>query len=178
MVYRVRPVSQHGLITTDDPHENRACWYAAALMVLSHRGPLLPLELANVASAARLWKNHGVQPHRLDRLAQEAGLEHAAAKTLFPRMGAAQWHAALSTLGPLMVVLTSRHLVVVTGIAKRGAEWDIVYNDPFTGTEKRDVLVGFNRLVDWWMPMLWRRSAHRPPAVLRQPVTQPLAIRY
>jgi len=178
MVYRVRPVSQHGLFTTDDPHENRACWYAAAMMVLAHRGPLQALELANIASAARLWKNGGIQPDDLHRLATEAGLEHTPAKTLFARMGAAQWHAALSTLGPLMVVLTSRHMVVVTGIARRGTEWEIVYNDPFPGSEQRDVLVQFNRLVDWWKPVLYRRSAHRTPALLQQPVSGPLAIRY
>lgn len=174
----VRPISQHSLITTVDPAENRACWYAAAMMVLSYRGPLLPLELTRLETSARLWKNDGVYPQDLDRLASEAGLEHAPAKALFPRMGPAQWHAALTTFGPLMVVLNSRHMIVVRGIVKSGDSWQVSYNDPFSGSTCQEVLLRFNGQVDWRMPILFRRSQHRPPVALQQPVTQPYAVRY
>jgi ABC-type bacteriocin/lantibiotic exporter with double-glycine peptidase domain len=177
LVLAVRPISQHEVFAAADPAENRACWYAAALMVLNFRGPLLPLELVNLQTAARLWKNHGVQPHHLDRLAQEAGLEHAPSKVVLPRMGAAQWHAALTTFGPLMVVLNSSHLIVVRGIVKSGDTWEVIYNDPLSGS-RSEVLLRFNGGVDWRMPILFRRSAHRPPVVLQQPVSAPFDVRY
>jgi ABC-type bacteriocin/lantibiotic exporter with double-glycine peptidase domain len=178
IVLNVAPISQHGLFTTAEATENRACWYAACMMVLGYRSPLLPLELANLKTLVRLWQNDGVQPHHLDRLADEAGLEHTPAKSLFPRMGPAQWHACLSTLGPLLVVLNSRHMVVVRGIARSGDTWAIIYNDPFTGGSRSEILLKFNGSVDWRLPILFRRSAHRPSLVLKQPVTAPLTIRY
>jgi len=179
LVLNVTPISQHGLFTAAEATDNRACWYAACVMVLGYRGALLPLELTNLKTVVRLWKNDGVQPHHLDRLANEAGLEHSPPKALFPRMGAAQWHAALSTLGPLLVVLNSRHMVVVRGVARSGGDtWAIVYNDPFTGGSRSDILLNFNGSVDWRLPILFRRSAHRPPLVLQQPVTAPYTVRY
>lgn len=178
IVLNVPPISQHGLLPTAEATDNRACWYAACLMVLGYRGPLLPLKLINLKTASRLWMNHGVQPHHLDRLADEAGLEHAPSRSLFPRMGAVQWHAALSTFGPLLVVLNGRHMIVVRGLTKRGNKWEIAYNDPFSGNARSDVLVRFNGSVDWRMPILFRRSAHRPPLVLNQPVTAPNDVRY
>lgn len=178
IVLDVKPISQHGLFTTAEATENRACWYAACMMVLGYRSPLLPFELLNLKTVARLWTNDGIQPHHLDRLADEAGLEHTPAKAIFPRMGAAQWHAALSTFGPLLVVLNSRHMIVVRGIVRTGDRWMIVYNDPFTGATRSDVLLNFNGVVVWRMPILFRRSAHRPPLVLRQPVSAPFSVDY
>jgi hypothetical protein len=178
LLLNVRPISQHGLFPIEDLKENRACWYAAAMMVLSYRGPLLPHDLLGLKTVARLWKNEGVQPHHLDRLADEAGLEHAPSRTLFARMGGAQWHAALSAFVPLMIVLNSWHMIVVRGVVKSGDSWQIVYNDPLTGASHTQVLLNFNGSVDWRMPVLFRRSIHRPPLVLQQPVTAPYSVTY
>jgi hypothetical protein len=69
-------------------------------------------------------------------------------------------------------------MIVVRGIVKSGDSWAVVYNDPFSGDTRSDVLMRFNGLVDWRMPILFRRSAHRPPLVLQQPVSAPYEVRY
>jgi hypothetical protein len=178
IVLDVRPISQHGLFATVEPTDNRACWYASAMMVLNYRGPLPHLELINLRSLARLWKNHGVQPHHLDQLAAEAGLELSPARAILPTMGPGQWSKALSTLGPLMIVLSRRHMIVVRGIVKRGAGWEVVYNDPFIGDTRSEALLRFNGGVDWRMPVLFKRSTHRAPSVLQQPVNEPYRVAY
>ena len=178
LVLDVRPISQHGLLSIEDAAENRACWYASAMMVLAYRGPLLPLDLTQLKTVARLWSNQGVQPQDLGRLADEAGLEHAATKQVLPRMGAAQWSAALDALGPLMVVLNRRHMIVVRGVVKSGDTWGVVYNDPFTGSSHTQVLLAFNGSIDTRMPILFRRSRHAAPLVLQQPLSAPYGVRY
>lgn len=173
----VRPISQHAVLTTADRADNRACWYAAALMVLDYRGPLRSLELMNIRSLLRKWRNEGVQPHDLALLAEEAGLEIAPSRSIFVRMGAVQWTAALATLGPLMVVCDN-HMLVVRGVVQTGAGSAILFNDPFTGVSASKPLARFNAEVDWRRPILYRRSAHRPPVVLRQPVAEPMRVGY
>lgn len=178
IVLDVKPISQHGLFATIEATDNRACWYASAMMVLGYRGPLAHLELVNLESLARLWKNHGVQPHHLDRLAAEAGLELSPARAILPTMGAGQWSKALANLGPLMVVLSGRHMIVVRGIVKRGEGWEVVYNDPFVGASRSEALLRFNGSMDWRMPVLFRRSSHRVPTVLQQPVGEPYRVQF
>ena len=160
--YKVRAISQHGMVDVPGPVGNYACWYAASAMVLAYRKPLGILEMNNLRTIARRAINRGIQPRRLGELADELGLEQTPAQHLFPRIIPEEWHSALLTLGPLMVVI-HRHMVVVRGLRQRNDGWEIVYNDPFTGTTMSKPTWRFDSEVDWTMPMLYLRSAHRPP---------------
>jgi len=160
--YMVPAISQHGMVDVPGPVGNYACWYAASAMVLAYRKPLGGLELNNLRTMARRVINRGIQPRDLGLLADELGLELTPAQHLFPRIIPEEWHSALSTLGPLTVVI-HRHMVVVRGLRYRDDEWEIVYNDPFTGATMSKPTWRFNSEVDWNMPMLYLRSAHRPP---------------
>ncbi|RYY17721.1 MAG: hypothetical protein EON55_01460 [Alphaproteobacteria bacterium] len=160
--YKVRAISQHGMVDVPGPVGNYACWYAASAMVLAYRRPLGILEMNNLRTLARRAINRGIQPRHLGQLAIELGLEQTPAQHLFPRIIPEEWHSALSTLGPLMVVIY-QHMVVVRGLRQRNDEWEIVYNDPFTGCTMSKPTWRFASEVDWTMPMLYLRSAHRPP---------------
>lgn len=170
----VRPLSQHALRPTGPDQDNMACWYAAALMVLDHRGPLASLALHNVHTMARKWRNDGVFPHELWRLAQEAGLEHADARAVLPGRDAVAWRQALSTLGPLIVTVGA-HVVVVRGVVRQGLDWHIVFNDPMPGARRTTVLPRFAAVMNWSLPILYRRSPERPPRAQLRPVANPLA---
>jgi hypothetical protein len=169
----VTPMSQHEAHPTSDIQENMACWYASALMVLHYRGPQAALALANVHTVARKWKNEGIWPHELWRLAEEAQLEHADARAVLPRLEAADWRQALSKLGPL-VVTVGGHAIVVRGIVRQGLDWHIVFNDPMPGARRTMVLPRFNSLLNLSMPILYRRALQRPPVATLQPVARPL----
>jgi hypothetical protein len=67
--------------------------------------------------------------------------------------------------------------MVVRGIVKSGETRAVIYNDPLSGSRSK-VLLRFNGGVDWRMPILFRRSAHRPRAVLQQPVGAPFDVSY
>ncbi|RYE71849.1 MAG: hypothetical protein EOO80_21175 [Oxalobacteraceae bacterium] len=175
---RVPALNQHKLHPGPDFNDNMACWFTAAQMVLAHRGATPPLELTNVATLGRLWKNAGIRPDHLDRLADEAGLEHTLPRALFRWMGAGEWHAALSALGPLIVVVGGDHAVVVRGIVKQGDGWFVVVNDPWMGATYREALGRFNGRMDRYLPVLYRRAAHRAPMMLQQPVQEPFRISY
>lgn len=162
IVHKVPAISQHGMVDVPGPVGNYACWYAASAMVLSYRKPLGALEMSNLRTIARRVINRGIQPRHLGQLADELGLEHTPAQHLFPRIAPEEWHAALSTLGPLMVVI-HKHMVVVCGLRQRDGDWEIVYNDPFTSATASKPTWRFDSEVDWTMPMLYLRSAVRPP---------------
>lgn len=158
----VRPISQHGMVDVPGPMGNFACWFASASMVLAYRKPLLTTEMLGLRTIMRKVVNRGVQPDRLPELAAELGLEHLPAQQLFPRITVEEWHKALSTLGPLMVVV-GMHMVVVHGLRQRDGEWEIVYNDPWTGSAMHKVTWRFDSEVDWRRPILFRRAGARPP---------------
>ena len=169
----VRPLSQHELRPTEPGEENRACWYASALMVLSFRGPQATLAINNAYSLQRKAKNDGLYPYELWRLAEEVQLEHANARAVLPQLEATDWRDALATLGPL-IVSVGAHAVVVCGIVRRGLDWHIVFNDPMRGARRTMVMPRFNSLVNWSMQFLYRRSALRPPVAQMRPNMRPL----
>lgn len=170
---RVQPINQHDLHPTTPDEENNACWYAASLMVLSYRGVLPTLALNNPHSSQRKAKNQGIFPYEFWHLANEAGLEHANASAVLPQREAANWRTALDTLGPL-IVSVGAHIVVVTGVVRRGLDWHIVFNDPLPGARRTMVITRFNYIMSMSMPVLYRRSFHRPPVAQMAPVARPL----
>ncbi len=175
--YDVQPIDQHDVFTSTSHNDNRACWYTAALMLLSWRGPLQASEMSNAGSVMRLWANRGIQPGALGELVDEAGLEYSPCRVLFAKKGATNWHTNLLRLGPLIVIVPG-HAVVVRGIVNRGGEWFLKVNDPWDGTVSERSLYRFNGDVQWHLPMLFRRSPHRAPLVLVQPVLDPFSISY
>ena len=150
----VRPLSQHALHPTEE--KNRACWYTAAVMVLSHRGPLEPLRMMNVQSLARKYVNRGLLPMDFAHFAREAGLEQTTAQALLPRNGPADWRNALDTRGPLIVV-SDWHTLVVRGIVRKGLDWHIVSNNPHSGARETAPINAFNYYMDRKMPIWFRR---------------------
>ena len=169
----VRPLSQHVLHPTAPDEENKACWYASALMVLGYRGVPPTSTVTNVHTLARKWKNDGVFPHELWRLAQEVGLEHANLQAVLPQREATNWRHALDTLGPLIVIVGG-HAIVVRGIVRQGLDWHVVYNDPLPGARRTMVLSRFRTLVNPSLPVLYRRSGQQPPMAQMRPVANPL----
>lgn len=168
----ITPFNQHEAHPTPSEEENRACWYACALMVLNYRGPQATLALTNIHTLARKWKNDGIWPHELWRLAQEANLEYANARSVLPTLEAADWLKALSTLGPL-IVTAGAHAVVVRGVIRQGLDWHVVFNDPLPGARRTMVLPRFDSVVNMSMPILYRRAVQRPPVATTQPVARP-----
>jgi hypothetical protein len=167
--HEVKAIDQHTVFSAATHDENRACWYTCALMLLSFRGPAQVSEMSNAGSLMRLWKNEGIQPWDLDKLVDEAGLEHSPCRVLFAKKGPADWHTNLLRLGPL---------IVIRGIVNRGGEWKLIVNDPWDGTVTERPLNRMTYDIRWNLPMLFRRSQHRAPLMLTQPVLDPLAIRY
>jgi hypothetical protein len=175
--FDVKPIDQHDVFRSGTHDDNYACWYTAALMLLSHRGARQAVEMVNPASLMRLYANMGIQPAALGELVDEAGMEYTPSKLLFAKKGATDWHTNLQRLGPLMVIV-SHHAVVVRGIVNRGGEWKLRVNDPWDGMVSERPLYRFNGAVQWHLPMLYRRSVHRAPLVLTQPVLDPFKITY
>jgi hypothetical protein len=175
--YDVAPIDQHDVFRSSTHDNNKACWYTCALMLLRHRGPVQGLEMNNPASLRRLRESRNIDISELIDLAYEAGLEHTPSKLLFAKKGAVNWHTNLQRLGPLMVIVP-HHAVVVRGIVNRGGEWMLHINDPWDGSATEKSMYRFNGDVEWWLPMFFRRSVHRAPIVLTQPVLDPFNIHY
>jgi hypothetical protein len=175
--YDVAPIDQHDVFPFFAPQDNMACWYTAALMLLSYRGAAQAVEMINPASLIRLWANRGIQARALGELADEARLEYTPSRLLFAKKGATDWHTNLQRLGPLIVIVP-HHVVVARGIVNCGGEWQVRVNDPWTGAMDERPLYRFNGDVQWYLPMLFRRSPHCAPLVLQQPVLEPFRISY
>ena len=175
--YEVKPLDQHEVFQSKTFQDNWACWYTAALMVLSYRGVLPTVSMSNLRSLVRLWQNRGIGIGDLGNLAQEAGLEHSPTKVLFAKKGAGDWFNNLSRLGPLIVIVPG-HAVVVRGLVNEGGGWSVIVNDPWDGSVTKRPLLRFNGDVWWHCPILYRRSADRPPSMLLQPVMDPYGVSY